>query len=302
MARRLPSLTALKAFEATARLGGPTRAAEELNITQSAVSRHVRGLEEELGLALFRRVHRGVVLTEEGRILAAAMTRSLDLVAETVDRLTRDRNTLKVRTLPSVGVRWLWPRLHRFEARHPEVRLTVDILWHQMDPEDVEHDCGIRGDAGPWPPESVTPLMGERLVPVCSPAFAASRTLPRTPAEFARAPLLHCSLDRNDWRVWARKWPGGPFDVEHGPNFDMLDMALRAAEAGRGIAMADLNLIGDDLASGRLVAPWPDVVASGMDYVLVARDRADKPAIGLFRDWLVEEARATVAPAAANVV
>jgi LysR family glycine cleavage system transcriptional activator len=295
MARRLPSLTALKAFEATARLGGPTLAAQELFVTQSAVSRHVRALEEELGLPLFRRVHRGLVLTPEGRALASVLTQSLERVAETIDRLTRDRRSLKLRALPSFGVRWLWPRLYRFEARNPDVRLNVDILWHQMQPEDVEHDCGIRVEVGPWPERAGTVLMGERLTPVCSPSFAAAHPLPRTAEDFAGAPLLHGSADRRDWHTWSRSWSGGRFDAEHGTVFDMMDMALRAAEAGRGIAMADVNLIGDDLAVGRLLAPWPDVVASGESYVFVARDRDEKPAIAALRDWLVEEAAATLA-------
>jgi len=298
MSRRLPSLTALKAFEATARLGGPTRAAEELNVTQSAVSRHVRALETELKLPLFRRVHRGVVPTDEGRALATALGRAFDQVAETIERLTRDVSALKLRVLPTIGVRWLWPRLAGFEALNPGLKLNVDILWHHMPPDDGEHDCGIRGNVGPWPEEQVVALMTERLIPVCSPDFIAAQPLPATAAEFERAPLLHGSTDRRDWRIWARSWSGGDFDIGHGTTFDMLDLALRAAEAGRGIAVADLHLVGDELASGRLVAPWPETVDTGDTYVFVAHAAAGHPALASLRDWLVAEAAATKAEGA----
>lgn len=295
MPRRLPSLTALKAFEATARLGGPTRAAEELNVTQSAVSRHVRALEAELGLPLFRRVHRGLVPTDEGRALAAALTRAFEQVGETIARLTRDRSALKLRAQPSSGVRWLWPRLPAFEALHPGLRFNVDILWHEMPPDDGEHDCGIRGGEGAWPEECVTPLMAERLIPVCSPAFAAAGELPRTAEAFARAPLLHATTDRRDWRAWAAGWSGGPFDVGTGPAFDMIDTALRAAEAGRGITITDLHLVGGELARGTLVAPWPETVPSGEAYFFVAHAGATHPMLDSLRRWLVAEAEATVA-------
>lgn len=298
MSRRLPSLTALRAFEATARLGGPTRAAEELNVTQSAVSRHVRALETELKLPLFRRVHRGVVPTDEGRALAGALTRAFEQVGETIERLTRDVSALKLRVLPTIGVRWLWPRLSAFEALQPGLKLNVDILWHHMPPDDGEHDCGIRGHLGPWPEELGAPLMSERLIPVCSPDFLASPAMPATTAELARAPLLHGSTDRRDWRQWARGWSGGDFDSDHGTTFDMLDLALRAAEAGRGIAITDLHVVSDELARGTLVAPWPETVDTGYDYVFVAHATAAHPALAALRDWLVAEARATVAEAA----
>lgn len=298
MAKRLPSLTALRAFEATARLASVTRAADELRVTQSAVSRHLRTLEDELGLPLVRRVHRGVAITPAGRTLAAALSASFERIGETIERLTREKNSLRVRTLPSIGVRWLWPRLHRFEAAHPEVRLHVDILWYNMQPDDVEHDIGIRLGRGPFPEEEVSFLMAEQLTPVCAPALLLANPLPWSAATFERLPLLHGSEDRSDWRTFAAHWSGGPFDVERGNNFDVLDMALRAAEAGRGILAADLNLIGEDLAAGRLVAPCGEVVPSGQAYVVVCPDRGDDlPAVRHLRDWLVAEARATVAGA-----
>jgi LysR family glycine cleavage system transcriptional activator len=295
MARRLPSLTALRAFEATARLASVTRAAQELHVTQSAVSRHLRTLEEELGLPLVRRVHRGVAITPAGRTLASALSASFERIGETIERLTREKNSLRLRALPSIGVRWLWPRLHRFEAAHPEVRLHVDILWHNMQPDDVEHDIGIRVGRGPFPEEEVSFLMVEQLTPVCAPSLLLAHPLPWTAETLARLPLLHGAEDWADWRTFVAGWSGGQFDVERGPTFDVLDMALRAAEAGRGVLAADINLIGEDLAAGRLVAPCHEVVPSGHAYVVVCPDRGgDAPAVEHLRAWLVEEARGTV--------
>jgi LysR family glycine cleavage system transcriptional activator len=296
MAKRLPSLTALRAFEATARLASVTRAADELHVTQSAVSRHLRTLEEELGLPLVRRVHRGVAITPAGRTLATALSASFERIGETIERLTREKNSVRLRAQPSIGVRWLWPRLHRFEAAHPEVRLHVDILWHNMQPDDVDHDVGIRVGRGAFAEEEASFLMAERLTPVCAPSLLLANPRPWTAATLARLPLLHGAEDYADWRTFVAGWSGGTFDVERGSSFDVLDMALRAAEAGRGVLAADINLIGEDLAAGRLVAPCDDVVPSGHSYFVVCPDRGDDlPAVSFLHDWLIEEAQATVA-------
>jgi LysR family glycine cleavage system transcriptional activator len=298
MAKRLPSLTALRAFEATARLASVTRAADELHVTQSAVSRHLRTLEEELGLPLVRRIHRGVAITPAGRTLATALSASFERIGETIERLTREKNSVRLRAQPSIGVRWLWPRLHRFEAAHPEVRLHVDILWHNMQPDDVEHDVGIRVGRGAFAEEEASFLMAEQLTPVCAPALLLAHPRPWTVAMLAGLPLLHGAADYADWRTFVAGWSGGTFDVERGSSFDVLDMALRAAEAGRGVLAADVNLIGEDLAAGRLVAPCDDVVASGHAYFVVCPDRGDDlPAVEHLRAWLIEEARMTVAAA-----
>lgn len=293
--RRLPSLNALKAFETAARMGSISRAADELHVTQSAVSRQIRQLEEEMGLTLFRRVHRGIALTPDGRVLAESLTSSFRAITETVERLTLDRNAVRLRVLPTVGVRWLWPRLKRFESRYPDLRLQVDVLWHSLEPGDAGHDMGVRYGTGSWADEDAELLLPERLTPVCSPAFLDQKGVPRSAAAFARAPLLHSSLDHADWRTWSRGWRGGPFDVDHGVDFDMQDMALRAAENSRGIAMADLVMAVDDIKATRLVAPYRDVVRSGGGHFLVIhRTARDRPAVQAVRNWLIAEASGSV--------
>lgn len=296
MAKRLPSLTALKAFEATARLASVTRAADELHVTQSAVSRHLRTLEEELGLPLVRRVHRGIAITPAGRMLAASLSASFERIGETIERLTREKNSLRLRAVPSIGVRWLWPRLHRFEAAHPEVRLQVDILWYDMKPDDVEHDIGIRLGRGAFSEKEASFLMAEQLTPVCAPALLLAHPRPWTAEMLEKLPLLHGAENWADWRTFVAGWSGGDVDVERGSTFDVLDMAIRAAEAGRGVLAADINLIGEDFAAGRLVAPCDEVVPSGHAYYVICPDRDEpSPAVEHLRAWLVAEAQATVA-------
>ncbi len=133
---RLPSLNALRTFEAVARLGGMERAAGELHVTQSAVSRQIRLLEEELGILLFRRVHRGLVLTPKGQALASTLRAALDLISSGVEHLARPSERLRIHVASTFGIRWLVPRLPRFEARHPEWRIEVNLAWYNFEPKD----------------------------------------------------------------------------------------------------------------------------------------------------------------------
>lgn len=296
---RLPSLNALRTFEAIARLGSMNDAADELHVTQSAVSRQLRALEEELGVLLFRRVHRGLVLTPKGQALASTLREALDLISGGVERLTRSSERLKIRVPPTFGIRWLVPRLSRFEARHPEWRIEINLAWDNFDPTDREHDAGIVIGRAAWPDACLTPLFTEQLTPVCSPAFLERHGIPKQADDFTALQLLHCrfrQLDASDWYRWARGWSGGFFDTNRGEFFDTLDLALRAAETGRGIAVADLAMIGDDLALERLVLPCPDTVAAGGTYYFVEPNPRDSSRIALtFREWLLEEAESCMA-------
>lgn len=266
------------------------RAAQDLSVSESAISRQIRLLEEELGLSLFRRVHRGLVLTAKGQELATALQEAFGLLASGVKRITQSPERLTVTTPLTFGIRWLMPRLHRFEARHPDWKIEINMTWHDVQPDTLRHDVGIRCGRGPWPEKLITPLMAERLTPVCSPGFLENWLLSGQAADFESAPLLHCSWPGTDWRKWAEGWGGEPFSVERGETFDMLDLSLRAAETGRGVAMADLAMIEDDLALGRLVLPYPDIVVAGETYVFVLPEPEKAAPIALaFRDWLLEE-------------
>lgn len=297
---RLPSLNALRTFEAVARLGSMAEAATELHVTQSAVSRQIRALEEELRLPLFRRVHRGLVLTAKGQALAATLREALGLVAQGVERLTRSSERLRVRVLPTFGIRWLMPRLSRFEARHPEWQIEVNLVWDNFEPQDQDYDAGIVSGRGPWPDACLTPILTERLTPVCSPGFLRRQALPEKPNAFDIPQLLHCNPSKcgfPDWRLWAEEWGAPSLATDRGEAFDTLDLALRAAETGRGVAMADLAMIEDDLALGRLVLPYPEAVVTGETYYFVEPDPDHSPPITrAFCDWLKAEALASSAP------
>lgn len=293
---RLPSLNALRCFEAIARLGSMNDAAHELHVTQSAVSRQLRSLEEELGTLLFRRVHRGLVLTPKGQALASTLKEALDLISGGVERITRSSELLKIRVPPTFGIRWLMPRLSRFEVRHPEWSIEVNLVWLNFKPTDRGYDAGIVYGSTSWPDACLTPLFTEQMTPVCSPAFLEKHGTAKAADYFEALQLLHSHFrlpDPGDWNLWARGWGGGSFDTNRGETFDTLDLSLRAAEAGRGIAMADLAMIEDDLKLRRLVLTCPEAVVAGEAYYFVEPEPDHSSHIALaFREWLIEEAKA----------
>lgn len=291
MNRRLPSLNALRAFEAAARLGALNRAADELAVTEGAVSRQIRTLEDELGVALFRRVHRGVRLSPAGEALAASLRDAFETIRRGVDQVRSRPAEIRVRVPPTFGTRWLLPRLASFEAANPELKVRVSILLDYMTPDDIEQDVGILIDDGRWPQDRLIPLFRERLTPVCSPAFLERIGQLDTPAAVRRAALLHTS-GSSDWLNWLEKAGFPDPDPEAGEIFDTMDMALRAAERGRGVAIADLSMIADDLALGRLVRASPITMSDRTAYCAVRTDiLRPRPEVDRFVAWLTAEAR-----------
>ncbi|MGO4706585.1 LysR substrate-binding domain-containing protein [Microvirga sp. 2MCAF38] len=294
MIGQIPSLNALRAFEMTARTGSMLRAAEALFVTQSAVSRHIRTLEQDLGCALFRRVHRGLVLTPQGEALAETLSEAFERIGERIARLRKRPETLRLRVPPTFGIRWLMPRLPRFETRHPDTKIEVNITWDELEPDTLDFDVGVRCEPGRWPAACLTELMIEQLTPVCSPQFLQNWVGAGTSEALSTVPLLHCTSHRTDWRQWAKGWSGEDFPVDRGEVFGTLDLAQRAAEAGRGLAIADLAMVADDLRLGRLVTPFPDNIVTGATYFFVHRaSRRDMPVVEAFRQWLLEEVAET---------
>ncbi|MGQ3075588.1 MAG: LysR substrate-binding domain-containing protein [Ferrovibrionaceae bacterium] len=279
--RRLPPLVALRAFEATARHLSATAAADELAVTQSAISRQLGQLEALLGLRLFDRLHRGLALTPAGESLARTLADCFDRIAATVAALAGDPARLELKAPPTLVTRWLMPRLKRFEAQQPGIDLQVVTQWNCSDITRDMVDAGIIYAAAPPAGLPHLLLFPELLMPVAAPG-----TVPA----LDRAVLLHPNTDRLDWRRWADATGHGALDLERGHIFDTFDAAVRAAEGGHGIAMADVNLIGDDLGLGRLVAVAEPPVPSGFSYWLVWRPAvAERPALKQFRDWIAAE-------------
>lgn len=289
MSRRLPSLNALRCFETVAAQLSIKKAAAALHISESAVSRQVRILEEQLGLSLFRRNPSGLEITEAGKALAASTRGAFDQIARTIDSFHRDQDTVQIKVLPTFALRWLYPRLRKFQVQHPLIRIVVQTRWHDMSSGDGEAELGVRIGLGNWPEDCGVELYPEWLIPVCAPDYLSGRSL-ATAEDFSSLTLLHPQPGRDDWKTWCSGWGGGTFDTDGGLDFDVLDMALRAAQAGHGLAITDVLLAHDAIEAGHLVTPLRRAVPSGVSYFLVKPpDLGERRQVRLFHEWICDE-------------
>lgn len=293
MTRRLPSLNALRAFEAAARHLSFTRAAGELNVTQAAISHQIKSLEEHLGLPLFRRLNRTMMLTEEGQTLFPAVRDALDGLAEAVERLRARETggTLTVSTLPSFAVKWLVPRMSRFQDRHPDIDLRISAKEQLADFARDGIDVAVRFGNGTWPGVRAEWLADESLTPVCSPALLPSL---QHPSDLAHATLLHEDMlplrDFPTWKTWLSAAGVTGADPTRGPRFSHTHLMLQAAMDGRGVAIGQLLIVGGDLAAGRLVEPFNFRLPTGFSYYLVYPPAlAERPKVLAFRRWVTSE-------------
>ncbi|EIZ82115.1 LysR family transcriptional regulator [Methylobacterium sp. GXF4] len=292
MHRRLPPLNALKAFEAAARHASFTRAAEELRVTHGAVSRHVQMLEGWLGVPLFERHNRRVVLTEAGRSYAAEIGAALDRVAlATARQVERGRpRLLHVNALATFTLRWLIPRLSGFQVAHPaiEVRLTTSNvpLANLADPFDV----AIRGGPQTRPGHVPQSFLTERRIPVCSPALLQRLPL-QEPEQLRHHTLLHAATLPEVWPHWLRAAGVPDLVPQASVTLEHFYLTLQAALDGLGVAMGPERLIADDLAAGRLTRPFagPSLPARSY-YTYVPEARAEDPTVRAFCAWLTEAA------------
>jgi len=293
--RQMPSLNGLRAFEAAGRLGSFAAAAAELNVTQTAISRMVRLLERRLGYGLFHRRANGLAISERGAALLPGVSAAFDDLARHCARVTAMAapGVLTLAAGPSFSMRWLIPRLARFQAAQPtiEVRLaTVAGLASGEAPFSDEWTAAIRIGSGNWPGLQATRLFDADLFPVCSPALADRL---RRPQDLAKVALLRVTSGPQDWPIWLKAADIRGV-VPRGPRFDYDAFALQAALDGLGVAMAHRPYVADDLAAGRLVAPFQQVAARGEGWYFVHRaGMADHAALGLFRNWLLNEAETT---------
>ena len=295
MARRLPPLNALRAFEAAARHLSFTRAAEELNVTQAAISHQVKGLEERLGIILFRRLNRALLLTDAGQAYLPAVRDAFDLLAEATGRLKAlDRvGVLTVSVLPSFAAKWLVPRLGRFSQAHRDIDIHIAPSEHLTDFAREDVDIAIRYGKGEWPGLRAHRLLTEEYFPVCSPDILKGRYRLRTPAELRHHTLLHGDMDI-DWRMWLMAAGVEGVDETRGPMFSDSSMVIQAAVEGQGVALGRSALAAADLAAGRLVKPFDiSLPATVAYYVVCPTATADYPKIAAFRDWVIAEADGT---------
>jgi LysR family glycine cleavage system transcriptional activator len=292
MARRLPSLNAVKAFEAAARHESFTQAAQELCVTQGAVSHQVKALEAELGLKLFHRERQRLVITEAGRQYLAVVRDALDRIALGTERLRRRQNSgvLTISTSPDFAAKWLVHRLGRFADQHPEIDLRISATMHHVDFVREDVDLAVRHGDGNWPGLEVVRLCTERLFPVCSPKLVNGRNRIRRPADVLKYPLLHFE-DRTNWSKWLTAAGVYGAEVSQGPVMNRASMVIDAAVDGHGIGLARTTLAAWDLINGRLIRPFDVALPLSRGYWVVSpKVTAMLPKIVTCRDWLLLEA------------
>lgn len=292
MTARLPSLNGLRAFEAAARHLSFTRAAAELNVTQTAISHQIKRLEDELGIRLFTRGNRNLALTPQGRDYLPLVRAAFDDLRLATERLVR-KNTgkvLTVSTLASLAAKWLLPRLSTFQAEHPDIDVRITTSTGLVDFRTDDVDAAIRYGRGHWPGLRAEWLMGDELFPVCSPALLQGDKPLRCPKDLSHHTLLHTTGGyEDDWRLWltAAGLPATLTRQQRGVSFDLVFVTIQAAIDGHGIALGRTSYVQDDIAKGRLVVPFKIALPVDAGFYLVTPEgRADAPKLRAFRQWL----------------
>ncbi|WP_417432564.1 transcriptional regulator GcvA [Kiloniella sp.] len=300
MRRQLPPLNALKAFEAAARRLSFTDAADELNVTQGAISRQIKTLEDYYQIQLFERQHRGLTLTDSGKKLLPVLSDVFDRVHAISEDLTGTSEELTIKVFPSFAVRWLIPRLSQFQTQEPDINIRLTTAWHAVDFDRETFDAGIVHSHCMPTDVHTTAITNEWMTPVCSPLLLDKLSNPKDPNSLNEVMLLHCSStakseakgtsenEYREWAQWGQEAQAKLLNTNSGEAFDTTDSALQAAAMGYGVALGDLMMIEDDLASGRLVMPFPDLVSLiGRYYIASPNNKANKPALRKFRQWLL---------------
>lgn len=305
MSRRLPPLNGLRAFEAAARHLSFAKAAEELHVTPAAISHQVKGLEDYLGLKLFRRAKRAIWLTEAGQACLPDLREGFDRLAAAMSRLQGldESGIVTVSTTPSFAGKWLVPRLDRFRAANPEIDVRVDATTDVTDFARDDVDVAVRYGAGNYPGLKASMLMSEEMFPVCSPALLEDPHPLREPADLAHHTLLH--EDQRawedafpDWRMWLLAAGARDVDPSRGPRFSSSELVTQAAVDGQGVALGRSVMVAADLAAGRLVRPFAMTYPMAFAYYIVCPEVAmDRPKVAAFANWLIGEAERHMAEA-----
>lgn len=297
MPRSLPPLTALRAFEAAARLSSFARAAKELHVTPAAVSHQIRGLEKYLGVTLFRRTARRLELSAQGQAAAEQLREGFERLVRGVDLLRGDteRGLLTVSVTSAFATRWLVPRLGRFARRFPGIDLRLKAGSQPVDFDHDDVDVAVRIGRGGFAGVLAIPLFGESVAPLASPVFLRQHRI-RRPTDLARVPLLHDDSLRRvgrppGWSEWFRSAGVVLADGDAGLHFDDGHLVLQAAAGGRGVALGRLAYALDDLTTRRLRMPFGPVLEMELKYyLLLPESRAGEAAITSFRAWCEQEA------------
>ncbi|GAB5468174.1 MAG: transcriptional regulator GcvA [Rhodospirillales bacterium] len=297
--RRLPNLNALRAFEAAARHLSFTKAAQELSVTQGAVSHQVAALEAQLGLPLFERLNRRLRLTEAGRRYLPPLSEAFDRIALATQDLAGEESEgqLRVTVMPSFAQLWLLPRLQRFRQRAPQIDVMVLATENVADFSREPVDLGVRFGFGNYPGLYVERMMGEAILPVCAPSLLSRPPGLKRPEDLIHYALLHDDAGEDhrliDWAGWLDQAGATEVDPTRGPQFSNSSFVVVSAVAGEGVALAKLRLCVDELIAGRLVQPFGPMVELDRAYWLATTpEKARWPKVRSFMAWLHEEAAA----------
>ncbi len=299
MRRKIPSTQALVCFEASAKHESYTKAAEELALTQSAVSRQISLLESFLGLRLFRRTRHGVSLTPAGQAYARQVTQRLDgLERDTLEAVTQQGSGghLTLAAVPTFTTHWLIPRLGRLAQHHPDITVHIDTQTRPFLFADSAFDAalytGTPEQIRNWPGTRADKLMDETVVPVCSPALLPQGSV-LTPQALTELPLLQQSTRPDGWRRWFEAQQVTAPQARRGPRYELFSMLAMAATHGMGVALMPTLLISGELARGELVVACPQPLGGERAYYLITPETsAGHPVVECFRGWMLQEAEA----------
>lgn len=290
MSRNLPPLNGLRAFECAARHMSFTLASKEMNVTQAAISHQVKALENHLGLPLFKRLTRKLVLTEAGQSLLPGIRDAFEQISSSVDsvRQTTINERLTVRLGPSLAARWLSPKLRLFWQEHPEIDLC---LYHSNSPVDFDRediDLAITYGDGDWPRVVAEHLLASDYFPVCNPALVDLST-GKLNTPLKEQTLLH-DASHKDWQEWLELAGISDVNPKRGIIIDDTNVLMEAALNGQGIALCSTMFVKDYLATGQLVKPFPQTLESGNAYYVVCpSSHLHRPVVKAFRDWVLAQ-------------
>ena len=300
--RRLPPLNGLRAFEAAARHLSFSRAAEELYVTPAAISHQIKGLEEFLGVTLFRRMPRAVILTEEAQTVLPLISEGFDKLGQAASLLT-DGNAsgvLTVTSAPTFAAKWLLPNLDSFSLLYPDISVRLDARLETVDFDREGVDVGVRLGRGNYPGMRTDRLFDETVVAVCHPKLLDGPKPLREPADLKHHTLLHVDWGMKsedplpDWTMWLKSAGVEDVDSKRGPTFTVEDMAIAAAVRGSGIALASVYAVREEIEKGTLVLPFARKMEASVSYWVVAPERtAENTKVKAFREWILATAKET---------
>ena len=289
----------MRVFEVAAKQLGFSRAAQDLGVTPAAVSSQIRGLEDQLGVRLFTRTSRTIRLTRAGEMLLTGVTEAFEVLGRTIERVTNiaDQRSLSVSTSASFAAKWLVPRLNRFRLLQPGIDVRIDASDRIVDLIGGEAQVAIRFGRGDYPGLVANRLFEEFIFPVCSPRLLGGNRKLHQPDDLRHYTLIHLDWQAQgeawpDWRMWLLAAGARGVDGTHGIYFSQTDLIIQAALAGQGVALGNTSLVGDDLATGRLMRPFDLSLKAQREfayYLLVPTRIVDRPMVAAFRDWILAE-------------